>query len=224
MKRIIAVLLAVSIACSAHAYLVSCDGVLTPGCADGAGFPDGGGAVPAPGLGPNTYGYWVTLSVTDPLPLMNEFTVGWYYAPAANFRAYDLASGTPLGWTVSVTPVPENANTTFAPDGIPVPATSLTPATLSWTSAGGAPVGPGNYWFGYDSYEGAVETGWQINLLGFGTLATENWSTPIGGPAGLDIPGGDGPVHVPIPEPTTVALVLVGAGALILRRRFAGKK
>jgi hypothetical protein len=55
-----------------------------------------------------------------------------------------------------------------------------------------------------------LDVGWNCD-----TAQTENWTMPVS--------GGLGPVHAPIPEPGTMALVGVGAGVLALRRRLQKK-
>ena len=86
--------------------------------------------------------------------------------------------------------------------------TALTPWRLTWE---GPALSVGVYWFGFNSPCHSVDVGWSAGVQV--NPNEENWDMPVG--LGL------GPVHAPIPEPLSVALMGVGAAVIGLRRRIS---
>ena len=75
----------------------------------------------------------------------------------------------------------------------------------------------GTYGFGYDNDTDPLDVSWFFDEGGPPEDATSDWSKVVG--------MGKGPVHGPLPEPATLALlVLGGLGVLLRGRRKSGPK
>lgn len=83
-----------------------------------------------------------------------------------------------------------------------------------WLLQPGATLGP----FGFDHPWISADTEWMASGMNGVPMTITNWQSPVAGPTGTYT---DGPVHAPfeIPEPTTLALLLIGGVWLFRSRR-----
>ncbi|HOX38922.1 MAG TPA: PEP-CTERM sorting domain-containing protein [Candidatus Brocadiia bacterium] len=131
-----------------------------------------------------------------------------------NISALD-AGGVPIpGWGGSFMGIAEPAypvdHSSATPHGAISPGPDhMTPAIMYWVGPG--PLVPGAYIFGFDNPNLPQDVGWTSVIIS--GVASENWALPVG--------QGAGPVHAPVPEPGSIALLGLGlAGVTVLRRRM----
>ena len=127
----------------------------------------------------------------------------------------------PAGWNVAI-----GGGGYWQNDGLKTPHGMIAPpppaadtlGSIVWTAPapGGVVVNPlGTVLFGFDNDNPSENVDWFATPeVGPGIGA--NWLAPVAGPAGVFT---HGPVHSPVPEPATLALLALGAVTLVRRRR-----
>lgn len=205
MKVLTTLALIIGLATGAHAYSVFCN----------FNLPHGGASQEMVySLTMDTVEYRV---VVDEGESLAEFFVGWGIGPLANSAYVEDSGRNGVAFSILNTGLREHSDS-YTPDGmISTAPDSETLASLRYVIT--TPVGPGTYYFGYriplDTYF-LIDTGWQtLDDLNQGNSDSENWLASVS--------NGEGPVHAPIPEPATMALVGIGSAVLALRRRFMKK-
>ena len=151
---------------------------------------------------------------------------------------YDLKNNTTLGnnltsFSVGILDDPSNITDYLSPTGWDAPTIQLAPSStqltdgvftnhgtvapgrwtsvtyeITWTAPGGGIPAGGwtNLTFGFNDPKPPVNVTWSSNLVNCNT------SYPVAGGVGVYT---DGPVHTPVPEPSTIVLLIVGAIGLL---------
>jgi hypothetical protein len=71
--------------------------------------------------------------------------------------------------------------------------------------------------FGFDNPNNSENVDWLASNA-LGGVVGANWASAVAGPIGVFT---DGPIHAPVPEPATLALLALGGAALVRRLRVA---
>jgi len=179
-------------------FSVTCDPAINP-----SGLACGGSE-------PRDYVYAVTWNNSATL---NSFQVGWLGAPITNAIVYDdLGHSQSFDLLVTTTPSEDVGlyEVHGAVNTIPTPITLvLRWENLSLTYDQGRTV-----YFAYNSISPEVTAGWVAT-------GTDPLASPVASSDVFSAPVGDGvgPIHIPIPEPSGVALIALSAGVFVSRRR-----
>jgi hypothetical protein len=181
----LALLLTIGLTAAAEAgFIVSCIGT------------DSGGSG-----GPNARDYAHEVVLTQATRL-TAFYVNACDTDASNYTNIEAidTDGTALaGWAVSVlTNITggEQAADVKTPHGqVSRDWSHVPPAGVMWT--GNELTAPGTYYFGFNNSRPSHDVGW--GMSGAFVIDAESWAEPVG--------MGEGPVHGPVPEPATMALV-----------------
>ncbi|MDD3276121.1 MAG: PEP-CTERM sorting domain-containing protein [Kiritimatiellales bacterium] len=154
--------------------------------------------------------YKVTLGSTEEI---DYFQVGWLGGNISDITAVD-SLGNLLGGTAGITGIiPSEPVTNFVAHGETTDILGYTGFALYWQAAGS--ISNGVYYFGYNTTETEFMTVGFLATETSVTVLNEDWAQPVG--TGL------GPVHVPIPEPSTIFLLLSGSAAIGFIRRKVSK-
>lgn len=202
MKRVVLALAAsaamIGVASAQGLIWVSCEGV-----------ESGGGGV-------TQYQYGLMNTSAAPILLM-VFDVGTDDPNIANYSGWV----TPAGWISFIVPPSHPTSTVKTPHGMvspgPLQPTAVTIRFIDPTGVGlllnpGVPT-PGL--FGFNNVNGSEDVEWLALDTNNAVVGITNWGIPVAGPLGVYTPG---PVHAPIPEPTTCSLMVVLLSALGLSR------
>lgn len=153
------------------------------------------------GMEVRDYFYKVTLGAGEEIDFFQVANL----VPVTDFIVLD-GSGTDLGWS-NGTGGTEPYTNGFAEHGSVVADNRITPNSVTWFNS--TSIGEGVYYFGYNGPSSMVEGGFlagnDANTL------NEDWSASVG--------NGLGPVHIPIPEPSTIFLLLSGSAIIGIVRR-----
>jgi hypothetical protein len=206
MKKLMVAAVALAFASSAMAYEVYC------------WYPVPGSELPhESGFVTTSYvQYKVIVGVGENL---QDFYVGYGVTPDTYFvSTTPYATGlTPVGWSGSQYWSTEDYDG-FTDDGSVSPTHYQVAQSLHYS---GTALTAGTYYFGYTIEPGSyalADVGWRYTgVMDNNDVINvpENWTQPLS--------GGLGPVHAPVPEPGTMALVGIGAGVMALRRRLQKK-
>jgi hypothetical protein len=158
------------------------------------------------GTGPRSYYYVVTISPGEPGDVLQELRIGTDDLVAGNYSNWIQ----PDGWA----PVPFDYSVLLDAD-VKTPHGETSPGptgnSLGAVTWKGPALGAGTYYFGFNNSHSSHDVGWFIFPGGQQGPISEDWEEPVG--------MGTGPVHGPVPEPATLALMALGGLVLIRRRR-----
>ena len=146
------------------------------------------------------YAYQV---VSDGSQGLQEFWVGLDTTAITEVEALDASGNALAGWSY-VVDQPGTLADPYTNHGVVSGHSKSTKYKIIWT--GNTDPGAGTYWFSFNCPEVPEDVGWYI-----GGGYSENWSIAL---ANADF----GPVHGPLPEPATCALLALG-GLVALRRK-----
>lgn len=155
----------------------------------------------------------------EPVAALTSLFVGTDDINPANYGNWLM----PAGWTVAIQTEGAHIwkNTGLkTPHGQVAPPpgeNELTFGWIHWWSVGGQAIQPGQMAsFGFDNDNPSQNVDWFTTPQG-AIPAGANWNSPVGtGTWGIWT---DGPVHSPVPEPTSLSLLALGGLALLRRRR-----
>ena len=165
----------------------------------------------------DTIEYKVVVGATS--PALENFYVGYFIAPTVGSYYVKDSVGGVVAFSLGLSGGAFNAKDSFVADNSTMPANNFTVSSLNYALT--TALEAGTYYFGYkvasDTYQ-LVETGWKASAAG--DTAESVWNKPVSGTLDPET-NGFGPVHtiVTVPEPTSCALLGLGAALLALRRR-----
>jgi hypothetical protein len=191
-KMMLASLMCFAFVCGTQAYQVTCNFALPH---------DGVGQETTKSVTTDFVEYKVVLSGGETLA---DFYVGAGVAPIAlSMYLATSSKGVDIGgWTLGTAGTQQSD--TYTPDGTISSASDGMIASLHWDNL---TLAAGTYYFGYAIANGSyslIDTGWDCDGTG------EVWADAVS--------SGTGPVHT-VPEPTSFALIGLGAAVMALRRR-----
>lgn len=193
-KMLLSVSLSMGVVLGLQAYQVNCN------------FDTGASTIST-----DTIEYKVVVGTGETL---NEFKVGYFILPnASSLYVHNSVGGTVAGWAQTADPqaMPYfSGNNTYVAHGQVVNQNTLV-NDVRWQ---GGSLSEGTYYFGYK----VASANYNLGEVGFTAIGSST-QADIWGVGQTVNDGMNGALHSVVPEPTSFALIGLGAAVLALRRR-----